>query len=445
MAIGKLAIAACLALIPFQAIADAAQPDPLNPNDLPTVGCFWTGAFTASNPKTNLAYPGTEIAYWGAKFKTPPGAVLKLEGRFPHARYSSFNAYEGSGTSASSLSDRSIRPDPGSINPSRPGKNRKTGKRSYTVSVLGQAEPQKPARNTLYAEPLSGTFQDILYRVYVPDRGRDLSGGSGLPKPSLKLADGRVLTGEALCSELSSSHNYVPTLMPTGFYSALVNTPGKDPATNPAMPDFGFSKFFNLPNVIARFKSEEQQQAAWAANPEQVGIQYNNNDARYMTGAYSFSYGDVLAIHGRSPSTPRTLNGQKRASTAQLVEWDLCGIQALTTTKTYRCLFDAQIPVRGKKRKYVVAFTKAESRPKNARRACGVAWLEADPEGDGTGRLDAGSLLTRNVLPSAGFSKSIWDVTSPFSAREEMGGYYPRGTYMSKKSFQSHGCPFSWK
>ncbi len=90
--------------------ANGVAPTGYNPKDLPTVGCFWTGPFTADNPKTNAAFPGTEITYWGAKFVTPPGAVLTLKGRFPHARYSSFNAYEQNGASSSSLSDREIRP-----------------------------------------------------------------------------------------------------------------------------------------------------------------------------------------------------------------------------------------------------------------------------------------------------------------------------------------------
>ncbi|MDQ2700662.1 MAG: hypothetical protein M3Y23_04965, partial [Actinomycetota bacterium] len=306
--------------------------DQTNPNGLPTVGCFWTGPFSASNPKTNIAYPGTEITYWGAKFTTPPGAVLTLKGRFPHARYSSFNAYESGGVSASSLNDRAIRPDRGSTNPSRPGKNRRVGNRSFAIHVRGEAVPTKPARNTLYAAPSAGGTQDILYRVYIPDRGRSLSGGTRIPEPSLKLADGSVLTGRAMCAALDSSHDYVNNLLSPLVYTNLVNTPGKDPAVNPAEPDFRFYKYFNMPNVLSRFGSVENQLATWARNPPPVGTQYNNNDARYMTGAYSFTYGDVLALHGRSPVTPKTLNGQRKTKAGQLLQWDICGIQALTTT-----------------------------------------------------------------------------------------------------------------
>lgn len=446
MAIKRLLSGLCLALFLIHGTAKAVEsPTGYNPKDLPTVGCFWTGPFTAADPKTNLAFPGTEITYWGAKFVTPPGSVLTLKGKYPHARYASFNAYESNGASASSISDRLIRPDAGSINPSRPGKNRSAKNRNFTLTVLGESAPATLARNTLYAKPSEGFHQDILYRVYVPDKGRSLAGGTGIPKPSLKLADGTVLTGQALCNQMNSIHDYGTQLMSEALWNSLVNSPGKDPATNPALPEFSWTKYINLPNSLARFKSEADQQATWLANPEPVGTQYNNNDARYMTGGYSFKFGQTLTIHGRAPTTPLTLDGRRKVKAGQLVEWDLCGIQALTTTKTYRCLFDQQIPTRGKNRNYIVSVTHLENRPWNAKRKCGVAWLRADPEGDGMGRADAGTLLTRNILPSPGFKTSIWDVTSPFDAKEKMGGFYPKGTYMSKREFQSHGCPFKWK
>lgn len=425
--------------------AGAAVETGYNPRDLPTVGCFWTGPFTADNPKTNAAYPGTEITYWGAKFATPPGAVLTLRGKFPHARYSSFNAYENNGASASSLSDREISPDRGSINPSLPRADRSASKRSYTITVRGEAAPATPARNTLYAEPAEGSHQDILYRVYVPDRGRSKSGGTAIPTPVLKLADGRMLQGQALCDELNSIHDYKGNLLTNQVYQALLNSPGKDPASNPALPKFEFYKYFNLPNVLARYQDEAAWQQAWLSNPVEAGTLYNNNDARYMVAAFSFQFGDVLALHGRMPTTPRTLNGNRRTAAGQLVEWDMCTIQSLVTTKTYRCLFDEQVPMRSRKRHYVILVSKADQRPSNATRECGVAWLPADPEGDGAGRTDVGQLLTRNILPSPGFKRSIWDVTSPFNARETMGDFYPKGTYMGREAFESKGCPFKWK
>jgi len=441
-----LAVVAGAAVVPASQAGAELVPDGYNPKGLPTAGCFWTGPFTAANDLTNLAFPGTEITYWGAKFRTPPGSFIRLRGKYPHARYSSLNAYESSGgVPTGSISDRQIRPDKGSVNTSVPGRNRKAKKRSWTVRVIGAPWPADPARNTLYAAPSDDAYQDILYRVYVPDRGRNLAGGTGIPKPELVLADGTALRGKALCAAVNSNHDYSSTALGEGLYKSLVNWPGKDPLTNPASPRFGFVKFFNLSLSLARYKTDEEFAAAWEANPVEQGTLYANEDARYMTGAASFRFGPVLVIKGSMPTTPRTFDGRKKVKRGQMAEWDMCTLESLVTTKTHRCLFDEQVPVKGKKRRYTIVVAKAENRPWNAKRKCGFAWLPADPDGDGVGRTDAALLLTRNVIPSPGFKHSIQRVSSPFDAAKVMGRFYPRGTYTSKAAFQKLGCPGNGK
>jgi len=417
-------------------------PDGYNPLGLPAASCFWTGPFTAANEKTNTAYPGTEITYWGAKFRAPTGAVLRLRGQYPHARYSSLNAYESNGgVPTGSISDRQIRPDKGSVNPSLPGRDRKVKKRKWTVRVLATAAPATPAANTLYAAPSSEDYQDIIYRVYVPDRGRGKAGGVPIPTPELTLADGTVLTGKALCAAINSNHDYRSQSVPAALYDSLVNWPGKDPLTNPAEADFGFVKFFNLPLSMARYKTQAEFDAAWQANPSEIGTLYANNDARYMTGAFSTRFGKVLVLKGSMPTIPKTFKGERRTKAGQLVEWDMCTLESLATTKTNKCLFDEQVPLKGKQRRYTIVVSKAADRPNNATRKCGVAFLPADPDGDGVGRKDAGLLLNRNVIPSRGFKHAIQNVTSPYDAAKVMGRFYPRGSYTSKSAFQKLGCP----
>ena len=188
--------------------ARAAVPTGYNPDGLPVASCFWTGPFTTANPKTNQGFPGSEITYWGAKFATPPGARLILGGEYAHARFQSLAAYVDNGTGTNSLPDYETRPDPGSVNPFIEGHRRDLPNRSYTVSVRGTTVPPHPAPNTLYAvpDPAGDSYQDILYRVYVPDRGRNRLGGEPLPTPELRLADGTVLTGGAMCEALNSNH-----------------------------------------------------------------------------------------------------------------------------------------------------------------------------------------------------------------------------------------------
>ena len=261
--------------------AQAAVPTGSNPQNLPVASCFWTGPFTNTDPRTNQGFPGQEITYWGAKFATPPGAVLIMHGKFAHARFQSLTAYVNNGMATNTVSDYLTRPDKGSFNPYIKGHRRDVKKRSYTISVLGQPPPPNPARNTLYAQPdpTANSYQDILYRVYVPDKGRNRAGGEPLPSPSLRLADGTVLTGQPMCDALNSNHVYQSQNLPLPVYQAYVNYPGKDPATNPATPNFAFEKFFSVPYALTSYQSPAQH-AAGDYTP--VGTFYNNLDARYM-------------------------------------------------------------------------------------------------------------------------------------------------------------------
>jgi hypothetical protein len=308
------------------------------------------------------------------------------------------------------------------------------------VRVLGIPLPAHPARNTLYAErdPAGDLYQDILYRVYVADRGRGRSGGVGLPAPELRLAGGGVLRGRALCGAINANHMYASQTLPQSIQDSLVNWPGKDPTTNPALNPIFFEKFFNLGYTLAAFKTDPEL-AATDATP--AGTNYDNRDARYMVGHFSLHYGRVLALRGRVPGTPRTHGGARVMGAGQLRYWDMCVIESLVTTRTFRCLYDEQLPLR-RGRRYLIAVSKRGERPRNARRECGVAWLEADPAGDGAGRPEQGALLTRNVLPSRRFHRSSFDVETPNTAAGIMGPFYPRGTYMTVPEFEARGCPF---
>src|SRR5206468_1128001 len=80
----------------------------------------------------------------------------RIQGRFPHARYISYNVYDPAQRPLDALADSELRPDPGSSNPFLPGADRTVANRSYTAFVdFGPIPPQK-APNTLY----SGTGQN---------------------------------------------------------------------------------------------------------------------------------------------------------------------------------------------------------------------------------------------------------------------------------------------
>src|SRR5262249_17341256 len=251
---------------------------------------------------------------WGAKFATPPGAAVILHGKFAHARFQSMTAYVNNGTATNTVSDYLTKPDKGSTNPFIKGHRRDLNKRSYTLTVLNQPAPTpapcrapgppptpRPARAPTYPEPdpTGGSYQAIPYRVYAPDKGRNRRGGEPLPTPELRLADGTVLKGQAMCDALNSNHAYQSQNLPLPVYESYVNWPGKDPATNPANPAFSFERFFNLSYALSAYKTPAEHAAA---DYTPVGTFYNNLDARYISGTYSFAYGQLLVLRGKLPT-----------------------------------------------------------------------------------------------------------------------------------------------
>ena len=66
--------------------------------ELITESCAWQGPYVKENPVTNIAYPDAGALYWSLKGVLPEGATLRLKGKYPQARYFSFNSYKMDGT-----------------------------------------------------------------------------------------------------------------------------------------------------------------------------------------------------------------------------------------------------------------------------------------------------------------------------------------------------------
>lgn len=110
-----------------------------------------------------------------------------------------------------SLHDAQIRPDRGSANPFRAGARRTGRPRAYTVSIAATDPPPRAERrpDTFYA---GDTPQVALaYRVYVPVRGRDVAGDTGLPRLILVGADGSRRGGRAACAAINTPDHELQT------------------------------------------------------------------------------------------------------------------------------------------------------------------------------------------------------------------------------------------
>jgi hypothetical protein len=170
--------------------------------------CFWGVSYTQET--RNIIWPDSHTDYPVSIDTIPAGGKIVLRGQYPHARFFSLTTSSTFGTIRGHLYDVDIKPDPGSTNPFLPGANRNARHRSFTVIVVDQPDPgpghEQP--NVLYGgvagqAPGAGPML-LVERVYLPDRGRDFSGGVGEPTASYVAANGTTSTGQAPCGALKT-------------------------------------------------------------------------------------------------------------------------------------------------------------------------------------------------------------------------------------------------
>ena len=243
-----------------------------------------------------------------------------------------------------------------------------------------------------------------------PTAGSASRGGTYLPRPVLRLADGRILKRGALCGEINDANRDITVdTTPEMQWDLRHTAPGCDPETNPAYDPVRWERFFTYEfaalSVIADCLPGGRE-ARQAATPEAEGGNYSNKDSAYIYAHLSRKFGDVLVVRGKLPRTPRTYGGQRRMGRGQMRYWSLCSGESRVTTYTPDCVWDRVVPI-DRRRRYTIVVSKAADRPSNARRACGVAWLKWPQRGDGAGDPDYGFLIMRNMLVNPRFQQAI--------------------------------------
>jgi hypothetical protein len=433
----RLVAAIALAVLTFAAAPAAAQEHPL-------ATCFWEGPISTKQPSTrgfdgrNFNFPEESATYWLARFRLPAGARIELHGDYPRGRYMSVNAYsDGSPTDA--LSDLDIAADPGATNPFVAGNRRDGDRRGWTLRVLDEPVPASRAPNTVYARPQLGQPIELAYRVYEPDRGLDLTGGTGLPTATVVLADGTAIEGEAACQTVNDPDRSITVqTVPAATWRAATACRANHPAFDPVR----WERFFNLDYSTLSVPADctdAGYEVRHQEEPESRGGLYSNRDSAYVYSHLSRGFGPLLVVRGKLPVFPRTRAGQRVMADAQVRFWSLCTGESRVTARTPDCLADRQVSI-GRARRFTVVVSRAADRPANARRRCGVSWLDWGERGDGAGNPDYGFLILRNMLVSPSFAQAIQRVPRPGAERQTMGPYFPRAAYSSKEEFEERGC-----
>ena len=225
------------------------------------------------------------------------------------------------------------------------------------------------APNTLYAQPGPGASIELLYRVYEPDPGLDLTGhraaAAGAQAGGREHGDGR----RRLRARSTTPDRSIPVqTVPAATWQGARSTPPCDPQTNPAYDPPRWERFFNLNYAqlaVVSDCTDEGRQARLAMGAEVQGGFYSNRDSAYIYVHLSRDFGPLFVVQGRLPRFARTDTSPTRMPDAKLRFWSLCTGESRVTTRTPDCLADHQVLDRSG-RDYTVVVSRRSDRPPNA-------------------------------------------------------------------------------
>lgn len=409
--------------------------------------CFWIGP--VSYLSYNVAFPDEGAVYWAASFQIPEdGSHLEIEGKYPKARYMSFNAYDVLTQPTDAIADYEIEASQGA-NPFTSADKR--GGR-YKVNVYPTAAPalsERPKNALFLGDPKTRNDRlPLVFRIYVPDEDTDFTGGAGIPKVTLVMKDGTRLTGQKMCDVINSPKLGQPRKIPSVVidketYNKTIKGPGTKPGF-PAVASVDWQRFWGGDVYIGRLFPDRKyvdmahRKAKAGLKPKQSGF-YANQHNEYIDAYINEMFGKIVVIKGKMPKTPA--HGWDVASEkADIRYWSLCTNESIVTTRYSDCVYDSKV-ILDKDRNYTIVISKTANRPANATKECGVTWLDWGDAGDGAGDPQQGVLIMRHMLGDE-FAQSIQNIPDPSNetVRAHMGPYYPESTYTSKSDFEALGC-----
>lgn len=123
---------------------------------------------------TNVVTPDTNATYWVMPLDLSRWRAMIIHGQYPDARFFNFSSYIANSAFIDTISDERIVPDPGKTNPFAPPDTEIAG--SYTVTISAA----NPGLSNFLTTGGS-RFALIVYRIYLPDKGKDRSGSVSVP------------------------------------------------------------------------------------------------------------------------------------------------------------------------------------------------------------------------------------------------------------------------
>ncbi|MHA7835420.1 MAG: hypothetical protein ACX94A_13180, partial [Algiphilus sp.] len=383
---------------------------------------------------TNLAFPDDSAKYWVAIVPHVPETRLRIDGRFGHIRYFSFNVYDPLIRPVDAIADEELAPaDAEQTNPFVDERAPLGG--SYTAYVEFGPKPESPAVNTLYSGAIptgenalpnpAGTA--VMYRSYVPEEGFDFDGGVGLPVLTLETADGsQEILPYADCAEplIPTGGGVVPDpglndlLLTVDLPDALLGLVTIPTATMPPSTRV----FYGLPTTVLQILGNALgaplgEEASGLPLTGGGGFLSNiHND--YATVGFARRFGSAYVVRARAPSWRGAAGVPWRRE--QMRYWSICQNEFLTQ-RFVDCARDEEVALDAQGF-FTVMVTDPADRPAWATADNGITWLPWGPFPDGL-------IIYRHMLPNPAFGEAIQNVPQGTAPADIMGDYTPVGAY----------------
>jgi hypothetical protein len=403
------------------------------------VGCGWQAVSDADT--ANVLYPDEAAKYWLAVIPHLPGARLRIDGLYPHARYFSFNVYDPLLRPVDAVADEQLAPTVAGNNPYTDAGARTGG--NYRAYVAFTPKPDRPAANTLYSGFTNAgnnvvpnpTMTVLAYRIYVPADG--LRGEVRLPQLTLETSDGSRTLGTLPNCDGPLLPNLGGTVPGLGLNPVLASNSYPEVLSSLPYPIAAYppksSVFYGLPDSYLGIVNNVSPVPA-PVQASQIPLTggggfLSNKDNAYTVTAFSRSHGNVFLLRARAPHY-RTQSGVPFRS-EDMRYWSVCQNE-FATQRYVACARDEQIAL-DTQGFYTVVVSDAANRPANATAANGFAWLP-------WGAYPDGLLLYRQLLAADRFSPAIKNVPQGTAPAQIMGDYLPRGAYCTRSLFESAGA-----
>src|SRR4051812_726 len=293
-------------------------------------GLDQTCALTATRfdaDTVNVLFPDSSAQYWTGSYRAVPGTHIRIDGVYPYARYTSWNVYDPILRPFTHTYDAQIAPDPGSQNPFLPGADRLTpvAQRHYTLYITFDQD-FKPGPNTIYVDPSKNPTGFFTLRVYVPDRGLDVTGGVGIPQVTWRPNTEGAPAVVSPCTQ---------TQKPTVSTISEAYAQQDGPATGPPFPGRPVPRWHKFTNLCQAgddllFDNPYGDQLpdsgqSPCSNFGSGGFLSNMDNAYIYTGLTRY-YGKAIAITGKAPTFAATYPHARTMpdGSEDLRYWSIC-------------------------------------------------------------------------------------------------------------------------